>query len=68
MSAKTMADIVGEFEIESANTVAVRSGLVYARRVQDLRSGSRTSRHTSGTDYVRARARRDIRREVSVER
>lgn len=56
MSSKTMAEIIEE--IKNSETVAVRPGLAYARRIQDLRSGSRTSRHVSGTRYVRARAKR----------
>lgn len=61
MAAMTMADIVEE--VKAQKTVAARPGLEYARCMQDLRSGSRTSRHTSGKAYVRARASRSARRE-----
>lgn len=66
MTSKTMAEIIAE--LHEQTTVAVRPGLEYARRIQDLRSGSRTSHHVSGKAYTRSRNEQERRREVDLGR
>ena len=55
-SQMTMAEIMKDIDLESPNVR--RAGLQYWDHVNSLRQGSRTSRHVSGTAYVRSRETR----------